>query len=28
VPLWPGISPEIQERVVETVRSAVAAPVG
>jgi dTDP-4-amino-4,6-dideoxygalactose transaminase len=28
VPLWPGISPEIQERVVETVRSAVATPVG
>jgi dTDP-4-amino-4,6-dideoxygalactose transaminase len=28
VPLWPGISPETQERVVETVRSAVAAPVG
>jgi dTDP-4-amino-4,6-dideoxygalactose transaminase len=28
VPLWPGIAPEIQERVVETVRSAVGAPVG
>jgi dTDP-4-amino-4,6-dideoxygalactose transaminase len=23
VPLWPGIAPEVQERVVETVRSAV-----
>ncbi|HKI23227.1 MAG TPA: DegT/DnrJ/EryC1/StrS family aminotransferase, partial [Gaiellaceae bacterium] len=27
VPLWPGIAQEIQERVVETVRSAVGAPV-
>jgi dTDP-4-amino-4,6-dideoxygalactose transaminase len=27
VPLWPGIAPEIQERVVETVRSAVGAGV-
>lgn len=27
IPLWPGISLEIQERVVETVRAAVGAPV-
>ena len=27
VPLWPGIAGEVQERVVETVRSAVGAPV-
>jgi dTDP-4-amino-4,6-dideoxygalactose transaminase len=28
VPLWPGIPPEVQERVVETVRSAVGVKVG
>jgi aminotransferase EvaB len=28
VPLWPGIPPEAQERVVDVVRSAVGARVG
>jgi dTDP-4-amino-4,6-dideoxygalactose transaminase len=28
IPLWPGISPGVQERVVETVRSAVGVGVG